>query len=241
MSLRRSALDPKAPPLLSLFTPTLPFTSVPKRAEPRHIGFLNANRRALAVGAIAASSLLTSIPSLPATAEVVHEEAVHAIPLQHFTTAAVVPTPVVRDSFGISTFSIVQWPVGAGSPISSGFGYRSCAGCTAYHTGIDFTPGAGYPVQAIADGVVTEAGYSSDYGVHVIIQHVVDGETVSSLYAHMQDGSLGLSVGQAVVRGQQLGLVGETGIATGPHLHFSIIAGDEMIEPYSWLVAHVNS
>jgi murein DD-endopeptidase MepM/ murein hydrolase activator NlpD len=227
--------------LLSFFTHALPAAQVPATATHRHVGFLNANRRVLALGAIAASCLLTSIPSLPATAEVVHEEALQAVELQNFTAPAVVPSPVVRDGFGITEFSLVQWPVGAGAPISSEYGYRSCAGCTSNHEGIDFTPGSGYPVQAIADGVVTEAAYAADYGVHVIIQHVIDGQTVNSHYAHLQDGSMSLSVGDTVSRGQQIGAVGDTGLSTGPHLHFEILVGDTPIEPHSWLNSHVNS
>jgi murein DD-endopeptidase MepM/ murein hydrolase activator NlpD len=212
-----------------------PFRSI----EPRYIGFLNANRSLLAMGAIAASGLLTSIPSVPASADM-FQVPTETIPVQTFTAPNVVASPVLRDGFGITTYAVVQWPVALGTTISSGYGYRSCAGCTANHTGMDFTPGNGAPVQAVADGVVTEAGYSYDYGVHVIIQHDLDGEIVSTLYAHLQDGSMPFGVGEAVARGTQLGLVGQTGIATGPHLHFAVMYGGEFVEPASWLQAHVN-
>lgn len=228
--------------LTSLSSSFLPKSEI-STAPPRIAGFLNANRRYLAIGAIAASGLLTSIPSLPAAAETVQKEAIIAPVLQSLTVPAFVTPPVVtRDGFGISTYSLVQWPVPVGTPISSGFGYRECDGCETNHTGDDFNPGNGYPIQAIADGVVTSAGSSSTgYGNMVTIQHVIDGVTISSLYAHMQDGSIAVSVGQAVTRGQQLGLVGMTGEATGPHLHFSLILDGSMIDPYPWLVAHVNS
>jgi murein DD-endopeptidase MepM/ murein hydrolase activator NlpD len=207
----------------------------------RHIGFLNANRRALAIGAVAASGLLTSIPSLPASAEVVQAELQPTIVMQSFTAPSIVAAPVMRDGFGISSYSVVQWPVPAGTPISSGFGYRDCDGCSTDHTGIDFNPGAGYPIAAIADGVVTAAGWdSTGYGYMVTVQHVIDGQTVSTLYAHMQDALVAVYAGQQVSRGQQLGLVGDTGVSTGPHLHFSVILDGVMIEPYSWLLAHVN-
>jgi murein DD-endopeptidase MepM/ murein hydrolase activator NlpD len=57
----------------------------------------------------------------------------------------------------------------------------------------------------------------------------------------MQAGSPPVAVGDVVLRGQQLGLVGQTGQATGPHLHFEIIIDGTKIDPYPWLVAHVNS
>lgn len=229
--------------MLQFLTPSFLPAHVLRPAAPRHIGFLNANRRYLAIGAIAASGLLTSIPSFPAAAEVVNEEAVPLETPQTLTVASYVPVSVVaRDTFGISSYSVVQWPVAVGASISSYWGYRDCAGCTTVHSGIDFVPGEGTPVQAIADGVVTEAGYAADYGVHVIIQHVINGETVSSLYAHMQEGSMNLTVGQSVTRGTQLGTVGQTGEATGPHLHFTIIIGGQYdyVNPYPWLLEHVN-
>ena len=72
-------------------------------------------------------------------------------------------------------------------PISYGFGMRSGR----MHEGVDFTPGAGSPIQAIADGVVRVATNSGGaYGVSVIIDHKIDGQLVSSRYAHMQYGSL---------------------------------------------------
>ncbi len=204
------------------------------------MGFLNANRRVLALGAIAACGLLTSIPSLPAEAfGGVSAEAV--VPLQSYTAPAGYEAPVARDAFSISSYSVVQWPVPAGTPISSGFGLRECDGCSTNHTGTDFNPGNGYPIQVVADGVVTAAGWdSTGYGNMVTVQHVIDGQVVSTLYAHMQDSSITVAVGQTVKRGDVLGLVGQTGEATGPHLHFSVIIDGTMVDPYPWLLAHVN-
>ena len=195
----------------------------------------------LAFGAIAASGLLTSIPSLPAEADSFLGITSVAAPHQSFTAPTIVPVPVQRDAFGITTFTLVQYPVGADVRMSSGFGYRQCNGCDTNHTGLDMNPGNGFPVAAIADGVVTEVSYDNGgYGQHVVIEHVVDGQPVSSLYAHMQFGSQQVGVGQAVNRGQVLGLVGATGQATGPHLHFEIIINGAKVDPLPWLVAHVN-
>jgi murein DD-endopeptidase MepM/ murein hydrolase activator NlpD len=206
------------------------------------VGFLNANRRLLAVSAIAASGLLTSIPSLPAEADAFLGITAEAeVPLQSFTAPGGPDLLAERDAFAISSYSVVQWPVPASTPISSGFGYRECDGCATDHTGTDFNPGSGYPIQVVADGVVTEAGWdATGYGYRVVVQHVIDGQLVSTLYAHMLDDSIAVAVGQTVPRGTVLGLVGSTGESTGAHLHLSVILDGTMVDPYPWLLAHVN-
>jgi murein DD-endopeptidase MepM/ murein hydrolase activator NlpD len=207
----------------------------------RHIGFLNYNRRLLAFGAIAAVGLMASLPALPASAEVIHEEVEVAV-LQTYSAPTYFHVPVViRDAFAVSTYTLVQWPVPASTPLSSGFGYRSCAGCSSDHLGIDLNPGAGYSIEAISDGVVVVAEEDAALGVHIIIEHVVDGNTFRSVYAHMQYGSLTLAVGDTVTIGQQVGLVGSTGQSTGPHLHFGILENGVEIDPLPWLLAHANS
>jgi len=222
-----------------LTSPRSPFLPARNFTEPRLARFLDANRRILAFGAVAACGLLTSIPSLPAQAFGSSAEVV--VPLQSFTAPAAFEAPVVRDAFAISNYSVVQWPVPAGTPISSGFGLRECDGCSTNHTGTDFNPGNGYPIQVIADGVVTAAGWdSTGYGNMVTVQHVIDGQVVSTLYAHMQDASITVAVGQEVKRGEVLGLVGSTGESTGPHLHLSVIIDGTMVDPYPWMLAHVN-
>ena len=92
------------------------------------------------------------------------------------------------------------------------------------HEGVDFTPGAGSPIQAIADGVVRIATNSGGaYGVTVVIDHVIDGQLVSSRYAHMQYGSLQVAVGQHVTVGTVIGRTGNTGRSFGAHTHFEIL------------------
>ncbi len=209
---------------------------------PRHIGFLNYNRRLLAIGAVAASGALSGIYAMPASAEVVHEE-VEVAQLQTFATSSwPAPMVVVRDAFAISSYSLVQWPVPSTTTLSSGFGFRSCAGCSADHLGIDLNPGSGYPVQAIADGVVVLADNDSGgLGVHMVVEHVINGQTVRSLYAHLISGSMAAVVGQTVTRGEQLGQVGSTGASTGAHLHFGILINSIEIDPLPWLLANANS
>lgn len=142
--------------------------------------------------------------------------------------------------------SAVQWPFTQGVPISSGFGPRrvnGCGFCSTNHQGLDMNPGSGTPIQAIADGVVTDVGNPSGaYGVWVIIDHVIDGQKVSSMYAHMLQGSLELSVGEAVTVGQIIGAVGNTGASTGAHLHFEVRMDRTLpVDPYAWLKGQVGS
>lgn len=134
----------------------------------------------------------------------------------------------------------IRWPFPYPVTISSGFGDRAapCRGCSTAHSGIDFTPGAGAAIFAIADGIVYEHGESgSSWGNYVIIQHTIDGQTVYSGYAHMQSASSPMAVGQEVKVGDFVGLVGSTGQATGSHLHFTISLGEPMhyVDPYTWL------
>ena len=132
----------------------------------------------------------------------------------------------------------IQWPFAVGVPMSYGFGMRSGA----MHQGIDFTPGAGSPIQAIADGTVRVASNSGGaYGVHVIIDHVIDGQLISSHYAHMQYGSLQVAPGQQVAVGTVLGRTGNTGRSFGAHTHFEILAGGTTpIDPLPWLREHTG-
>jgi murein DD-endopeptidase MepM/ murein hydrolase activator NlpD len=156
--------------------------------------------------------------------------------------ATVALDAAARDEFTVVEYTLVQWPVGANTDISSYFGYRSCAGCSTFHSGIDFTPGAGFPVEAIADGVVVSSPVADgSWGVHVTLEHNVDGVIFRSSYAHMQTGSMTLSMGDTVTRGQVLGLVGSTGQSNGAHLHFVIQdAARNLLNPLPWMTAHVN-
>ena len=216
--------------------------AVPPTHPARPHGILRVIRsqhRVLMLAAIAVIGVLSSLPSAPLAAFAVDGETVR---VQALTTSPATRAAPQRDGFAISTFSVVQWSVLVSTPISSGFGFRDCDGCSTDHTGTDFNPGSGFPVQAISTGVVTEAGWdSTGYGNKVVVQHVIDGQVVTSLYAHLQDKSVAVTAGDTVVRGQQLALVGSTGQSTGAHLHLSIIVDGAMIDPYPWLVAHVNS
>ena len=152
-------------------------------------------------------------------------------------------------STSTSTFSndlegTVQWPFQTGVPISSGFGARqvsNCSFCSTFHEGLDFVPGAGSPIQAIADGTVSVvSGPGGAFGNHVEIEHVINGQKVTSTYSHMQTGSVTVSVGDTVTVGTVIGKVGSTGNSTGAHLHFEIHLSGVPVDPYPWLQANTN-
>ncbi|WP_448256711.1 M23 family metallopeptidase [Microbacterium aurum] len=137
----------------------------------------------------------------------------------------------------------IQWPFPVGVPISAAYGSSSyLSQFSTPHRGVDLTPGLGAEVHAVAAGTVriaTEAG--GDYGVTVLIDHVIDGQIVSTRYGHMQYGSLRVKQGDTVTAGQVLGTVGQTGKATGPHLHLEVLLGGTAhTDPIEWLKEHTN-
>jgi len=138
----------------------------------------------------------------------------------------------------------VQWPFRVGVHIGDRFGFRDCAGCSADHHGQDFAPGLGADIQAIADGVVSYAeDGDGDLGVHLMINHVINGQVVTSVYAHMIHGSMRFKVGDVVKVGDIVGKTGTTGMSTGPHLHFEIRIGGitgQWVDPLVWLYANTN-
>jgi murein DD-endopeptidase MepM/ murein hydrolase activator NlpD len=78
-------------------------------------------------------------------------------------------------------------------------------------------------------------------GIHVAIQHVIDGTVITSVYGHMQVGSMALHVGDVVFVGQPVGLVGSTGASTGAHLHFEIrLDGTNPVDPVAWMRARLG-
>lgn len=137
----------------------------------------------------------------------------------------------------------IQWPFPVGVPISAAYGSSSyLAEFSSAHSGVDLTPGEGAEIHAVAAGTVriaTESG--GDYGVTVLIDHVIDGQVVSTRYGHMQYGSLTVTQGQKVTAGQIIGKVGQTGKATGPHLHLEVLlAGTTTSDPMPWLYEHTT-
>jgi murein DD-endopeptidase MepM/ murein hydrolase activator NlpD len=126
------------------------------------------------------------------------------------------------------------------SEITSDYGWRTppCRGCSADHKGVDFVPGAGSPIFAVADGMVTEMGRGGGYGYYVKLKHLIGNsegviEEWETLYAHMKKDSFpeGMMIGSVVKSGDIIGAVGNTGMSTGPHLHFELIINGEHVDP----------
>ena len=103
--------------------------------------------------------------------------------------------------------------------LSSDFGYREhpVEGEERFHYGVDLAADTGTEIVCFADGTVTAVGESSSYGKYCMVSHAGG---CSTLYAHCS--RITVSSGTAVKEGQKIAEVGETGIATGPHLHFEL-------------------
>ena len=140
----------------------------------------------------------------------------------------------------------IRWPFPTQVKVSSGYGERQapCSGCSSMHMGLDFQPPNNSPIYAIADGTVAlQQDDRWGYGNHVIINHgdlVGDGSNIQSLYAHMQHGSVNVRSGDQVQVGDFLGLVGQTGTATGIHLHFEVLVDGVQVDPFRWLKAYAS-
>lgn len=102
------------------------------------------------------------------------------------------------------------------------------------HDGTDFAGRPlGTPIVAASNGEVIHAGPADGYGNYVVIRHNVNGRTVDTGYAHLN--SIGVSVGQTVQGGQEIGKLGKTGYATGAHLHFNVKDNGNWVDPMIWL------
>lgn len=146
-----------------------------------------------------------------------------------------------RDAFVVETVSVIQWPVSDHS-VTDGFGYRvaPCWGCSTDHKGVDFTPGYGTPVEVIADGVVTQAGYNGGLGYSVTVSHMINGQRVDTIYGHMAAGSITVSHGQQISVGTHLGNVGSTGKSTGAHMHFEVHLDGVPVDGFAWVAENAN-
>jgi murein DD-endopeptidase MepM/ murein hydrolase activator NlpD len=116
--------------------------------------------------------------------------------------------------------------------VSSPFGPRGDPedGRGEFHTGVDLRAPYDSPVYATAPGVVTYAGYRDDYGKIVEIDH---GNGIATRYAHLHRQTV--SVGQRVAAHSQIGFLGSSGRATGPHVHYEVLVNGEPQNPEKFL------
>ncbi|PAZ14753.1 peptidase [Streptomyces sp. SA15] len=124
----------------------------------------------------------------------------------------------------------------SGSYISTGYKTGGAVWSSGSHTGVDFHASSGTSVHAVGSGTVVEAGWAGSYGNQIVIK-MNDGTYTQ--YGHLS--SIGVSVGQTVTPGQQIGLSGATGNVTGAHLHFEARTTAEYgsdIDPVAYLRSH---
>ncbi|MFJ9622404.1 M23 family metallopeptidase [Streptomyces sp. NPDC101181] len=124
----------------------------------------------------------------------------------------------------------------AGSHVTTGYQSGGSLWSSGSHSGVDFMAASGSSVVAVGAGTVVEAGWGGAYGNNVVLR-MADGTYTQ--YGHLS--SIGVTVGQSVTSGQQIGLSGSTGNSTGPHLHFEARTtpdyGSDM-DPVGYLRAH---
>lgn len=137
------------------------------------------------------------------------------------------------DGNGVSVVrGLMRTPVN-GARITSSFGPRlhPVLGYTRLHKGTDFAVPIGTAVLASGDGVVEFVGVHGGHGNFVRIRHKADLETA---YAHLSRFAPGVVVGATVRQGQPIAFSGNTGLSSGPHLHYEVIVGGAQVDPMSF-------
>lgn len=149
-------------------------------------------------------------------------------PATSSTPSAPAPTPAPAPAYSapepaatVNTSSGFIRP--AAGRFTSKFGMRDIGSGPEFHQGVDIANSKGTAIVAAANGFVSYAGSMGGYGNVVIITHSINGQTHATVYAHLN--SIGVSVGQQVSQGQNIGGMGNTGRSFGDHLHFEIHVG----------------
>ena len=124
---------------------------------------------------------------------------------------------------------LVRKPIAEGD-MTSPFGMRfhPILHYARMHTGVDWAAPIGTPIYAAGNGVIIKAGWDGGYGRRVEIQHANGYVTA---YNHMSGFGRGIAEGARVVQGQTVGYLGDTGLATGPHLHYEVIINGNFVDP----------
>lgn len=126
--------------------------------------------------------------------------------------------------------SLLKTPI-SGAKITSSFGIRPhpVLGYSRMHQGLDYGAPKGTPILAAGDGVISFAKkLSRGYGHHIQIKHT---DSYSTLYAHCSRFANNIRDGVRVKQGQIIGYVGDTGLASGPHLHYEVILNGHKVNP----------
>lgn len=124
---------------------------------------------------------------------------------------------------------LLRNPLPAGK-FRSGFGARRhpILGYVRMHTGVDWAAPIGTPIIAAGNGVVEKAGWAGGYGKQIMIRHANGYETS---YNHQSAFAKGIQSGVRVRQGQVIGYLGQTGLATGPHLHYELLVNGTKVDP----------
>lgn len=119
--------------------------------------------------------------------------------------------------------------------ITSGFGYRlhPVTGERDFHTGIDIAADEGTPIAAALPGTVVEVGYDGIYGNYIRLSH---GTNIETRYCHCSE--ILAEEGSKLREGERIALVGSTGMTTGAHLHFEVLADGLLADPAGVLEVH---
>lgn len=173
----------------------------------------------------AESDLLSEMTDVP-SAEVDSQEEVLEFPVYDGPD---LPSNASMEYFSLGLNSTVTPVVGE---ISSGFGYRDhpLTAEHTFHTGIDIAADIGTPIAAFADGTVDFIGESKAYGLYIQLDH---GNGVKSFYCHCSE--LLFGKGKSVNAGQTIALVGDTGDATGSHLHLELKREGILLNPVYYI------
>lgn len=133
---------------------------------------------------------------------------------------------------------LIRKPIADGE-ITSGFGMRfhPILHFARMHTGVDWAAPIGTPILAAGAGVLIKAGWDSGYGRRVEIQHANGYVTT---YNHMSGFGRGIAEGARVTQGQVVGFLGQTGLATGPHLHYEVIINGNFVDPMAIKLARTR-
>jgi murein DD-endopeptidase MepM/ murein hydrolase activator NlpD len=105
------------------------------------------------------------------------------------------------------------------------------------HEGVDFIAPPGTPVYATGDGIVLRAETGGGYGNHIVIEH---GFGYTTLYGHLRAFAPGMRPGRRVKRGEVIGYIGNTGLSTGPHLHYEVRRFDRPLNPLHFFLADIS-
>jgi murein DD-endopeptidase MepM/ murein hydrolase activator NlpD len=124
---------------------------------------------------------------------------------------------------------LIRKPLASGQ-MRSGFGMRRhpVMGYFKMHSGVDWSDRIGTPIVAAGNGVITKASWSGGYGRRVEIEHA-NGYTTT--YSHLSGFARGISEGSRVRQGQVIGYLGNSGLSTGPHLHYEVLVNGRFVDP----------